>query len=89
LIAFKLKSINSIMAFWYTFTTIGGADPLDPANYSSPQNNQPSCPGNNKICAILADDNGFNHPVITNAVEDDIIRALQLGSDQTSGVLRF
>jgi len=77
------------MAFWYTFTTVGGADPLDPANYSGPQNNQPSCPGNNSLCAILANDNTFGHPVITNEIEDNITRALQFGSDQTMAVLRF
>jgi len=74
--------------FWYTFSTTGNADPLDPANYSNPVNNAPACPGNAKICAIYADDSGFSTPIINNQLQDDIVRALQLSADQSTVVLR-
>lgn len=76
------------MAQWYTFTTSAGADPTVSTNYSNPQPNKPACPGNTKICAILANDDGFGFPMITNAILSDMVRALQLGIDQTTVALR-
>lgn len=74
---------------WYTFSTTGGADPLDPLQYSSPVPSKPSCPGSSKICSILANDDTFGHPVITQPIVNDMVRALQFGADQTTVALRF
>lgn len=76
------------MANWYTFTTASGADPLDPTNYSNPQPNKPACPGSARVCAILANDNGFGFPVITSGIQSDMTLALQTGTDQTTVALR-
>ena len=76
------------MCQWYTFTTAPGSDPLSPVNFSNPQPNKPTCPGNSSICAICADDNGFGFPNITSQLVDEIIFALQTGTDQSRVALR-
>lgn len=75
------------MAQWYKFTSASGADPLNPSNYSNPQPNKQTCPGSSKICAILANDNGFGFPVITSAIQSDMVLALHHGVDQTTVAL--
>lgn len=72
---------------WYSFTITSGADPLDPNNYSS-ISPKPSCPGTSKICAIFATDDGFGRPVISQAIEDEMVQNLQLGQDGTLVLLR-
>ena len=76
------------MASWYIFTNTVGADPLNPSNYGTPQSSKPSCPGSVKICSVLADDDGFGHPNLTMPIQDDITRALQFSTDQTTAILR-
>lgn len=76
------------MAQWYTFTTANGADPLVNTNYSNPQPNKPNCPGSDSVCAVLANDNTFGFPVITQSIQNDIVNALQTGSDQSTVALR-
>lgn len=77
------------MAFWYTFTTQTGASVSDPNNYYNPQTLQPACPGNVKLCAIWADDNGFGFPSITTQILIDIGNAVNSGNDQARAILRF
>ncbi|WGQ11540.1 hypothetical protein QG516_07710 [Pedobacter gandavensis] len=76
------------MPQWYTFTTLPGASTSDPNNYSNPQTLQPSCPGSVKLCAILADDNGFGFPDITSAIITDIANAVNSGNDNGRAILR-
>lgn len=82
------KSAN-IMPQWYTFTTTPGADTSNPNNYSNPQDQQPNCPGDAKLCAILSNDNGFGFPVISSQNQTDISNALQTGIPQATALLRF
>lgn len=77
------------MAFWYTFTTQPGADVANPNNYSNPQSNQPPCPGSLKLCAILANDNGFGFPAMTTQIITDIANAVNSGNDTATAILRF
>ncbi|WGQ11539.1 hypothetical protein QG516_07705 [Pedobacter gandavensis] len=77
------------MPKWYTFTTQPGADTNNPNNYYNPQDTQPNCPGNDRLCAILAEDNGFGFPLITTQILVDIANALQSGINQARAVLRF
>lgn len=76
------------MPQWYTFTTLPGASTSNPNNYSNPQTNPPSCPGSVKLCAILANDNGFGFPVITSAIQSDIANAVNTGNDNGTAILR-
>lgn len=77
------------MPRWYTFTTQSGADTSNPNNYSNPQDQKPNCPGHLKLCAILANDNGFGFPEITNTLQADIADALQTGIESCTVRLRF
>lgn len=77
------------MPNWYTFTNTPGADTSNPNSYANPQSTQPSCPGNSKLCAILADDNGFGFPVITTQIQTAISNAVNGGGDQPTAILRF
>lgn len=77
------------MAQWYTFTNASGATTDNPNNYSNPQDSKPGCPGSVRLCAILADDDGFGFPVITSQIQADISNALQGGSDVGTAALRF
>jgi len=77
------------MPQWYTFTTATGASTSDPNNYSNPQTLKPGCPGSVKLCAILAEDNGFGFPDITSAIQTDIANAVNTGTDQGTAILRF
>lgn len=76
------------MPQWYTFTTTSGASTSNPNNYSNPQPTQPNCPGSVKLCAILANDNGFGFPVITSAIQSDISNAVNTGNDNGTAILR-
>lgn len=73
---------------WYNFSTTGGADPLLPSNYTAAGATKPACPGSSKICAILADADAFGQPDITQPIINDMVRALQFGSDQSTVALR-
>lgn len=77
------------MKKWYHFTTQSGANPSDPNNYSNPQDLRPSCPGSSKLCAILADDNGFGFPLITSQLLTDIANAINTGNENGTVTLRF
>jgi len=75
---------------WYKFTP-GGATP-NPSN-----RNQytlyggggfpPSCPGNIRICAIQAMDSG-GLPILTTALLNEIIQALENRNDSTNVLLK-
>ena len=76
------------MANWYTFTIVNGADPCNPVNYNHAQSNRPLCQGYRRYCAILSDDDNFGHPIITQAILEDMARAMQFGSNQSNVILR-
>lgn len=57
------------------FSLNTGGDPVDPQDYTL-QASQPSCSGSNQICAIQAANDGNNHPELTEAVKDQMIKAL-------------
>lgn len=77
------------MPRWYTFTTQTGADTSNPNNYANPQDQQPNCPGSSKLCAILANDDGFGFPVITSQIQTAISNAVQSGNESSTVLLRF
>jgi len=70
------------MAQWYLFTEEQGADIFLSDNYSYPVDAKPTCQGTNKMCAILAEDDGRGHPVFDRRLlARDFIRAIQFQSD--------
>lgn len=75
------------MCTWYLFTTIAGADPLNPNNYAIVPS-KPSCPGTSTLCAICASDNGFGQPIITCALIESMFRACHFKQDQMDVLLR-
>lgn len=77
------------MRKWFTFTTQPGADVNNPNNYGNPQDTQPFCPGNVKLCAIFAEVDGFGFPIISSQLITDIANALQSGSESSTVLLRF
>ena len=74
------------MCGWY-FRLFGG-NPNDPCAYIFIGSNPPSCPGTGKICAIYACDDGFGCPIITTALQTEMITALSTGADQLHVLLR-
>jgi hypothetical protein len=56
---------------WFQLT---GSNPTQPSNYSPI--GSPSCLGEDQICAVQADNNGNNEPVLTEALKDEMIQAL-------------
>ena len=61
---------------WYSLT---GSNPANPNDYTF-QSSQPSCPGAEQICAILATASGANKPVITQALLEEMVAALHNGA---------
>ncbi|WP_282638700.1 hypothetical protein [Sphingobacterium thalpophilum] len=60
---------------WFSFT---GTNPSNPAHYSAPSSTPPSCTSpTEQMCALQANDNGSNQPVITDALKNEIINSLQ------------
>ncbi|OOG15737.1 hypothetical protein BWD42_23950 [Sphingobacterium sp. CZ-UAM] len=60
---------------WFSFT---GTNPSNPTHYSAPSSTPPSCTSpTEQMCALQANDNGSNQPVITDALKNEIINSLQ------------
>lgn len=54
-----------------------GSDPSDPAHYTFSLT-PPACIGaTQQMCALQAMNDGFNNPVITDALKNEIINSLQ------------
>lgn len=59
---------------WFSYT---GADPSQPADYTLLPGS-PSCTGSpESMCALQAMNDGSNNPVITDALKNEIIFALE------------
>jgi len=73
---------------WYVFTP-GGSTP-NPANrnqYTLFGMFPPSCPGNEKICAIQSMDSG-GLPIMATSLLNEIIRALENRTESTNVLLK-
>jgi len=79
----KLTKNLSIMA-WFNFT---GSNPTDASHYTL-VGSQPSCTGAQSICAIQANNDGEDNPVLTNALKNEMIQALNDGLSSSNVKLR-
>lgn len=69
---------------WFILT---GTDPSNPTHYTLVAT-APLCPAPpEKICAIHAMNDGNNQPVITDALKDEMINALQNQVNSTNVLL--
>jgi hypothetical protein len=70
---------------WFSFT---GTNPTLETDYTL-VGSQPTCPGTDNICAIFADpDLSGTKPVITLALRNDMILALNASTDTTNVLLK-
>ncbi len=69
---------------WFSFT---GTNPSEPSHYSL-VSTQPTCTGAQSVCAIQANDDGDNNPILTNALKNEMIQALNDGVSSTNVKLR-
>ncbi|WP_400261165.1 hypothetical protein ACFX5U_14540 [Sphingobacterium sp. SG20118] len=69
---------------WFELT---GSDPTLPSNYTF-RATKPNCPGTEQICSIQAMNDGAGNPVITNALQNEMILALHNGSPSTNVELK-
>jgi len=59
---------------WFSFT---GTNPSQPSHYTLVAS-QPTCPGlTQRMCALQAMNDGSNNPVITDALQNEIINSLE------------
>lgn len=75
-----------IMADWY----IRGSslNPFDANSYTFVGSTAPSCPGTGNICAVLADNNGADKPILTPDLQTQIQAAQNTNQDQSNVLLR-
>lgn len=71
---------------WYI--RIYGSNPNNPNSYVLVGSTPPECPGTCKICAVLASDDDFGHPVIDDDLQQQMITALSTCADQPRVLLR-
>ncbi|MCS3552351.1 MULTISPECIES: hypothetical protein [unclassified Sphingobacterium] len=69
---------------WFELT---GTDPTSPSHFTL-RAVAPNCPGNDQICSIQAMNDGSNNPVITNALQNEMILALQNATPSTNVKLK-
>ena len=69
------------------FSRTGSGNPSDPNSYVK-QALQPSCLGNNSICAIFATVDTGNLPSLTAALKDEMLLALDSRTSTTNVKLR-
>lgn len=72
---------------WFVFRITAGGNVCNPADYMlvlSP----PSCPGNNKLCAISCPDDGFGNPYISTELLCEMAQAINSGTESTNVRLR-
>ncbi|MBE8719954.1 hypothetical protein [Sphingobacterium pedocola] len=67
---------------WFQFT---GSNPTEPADYTL--NPSPSCGGTDQICAVQADNAG-GQPVLTEALKNEMIIALNNRNPSTNVQLK-
>ena len=73
------------MPFWFIFNGVPDLA-SDPLNYTIVGSQPTTCSGTNQVCAIYANiANGI--PILTDAVQDDIIEALNNRTDTPGKVL--
>lgn len=71
---------------WFTLDP-NSTDPTKPENYTL-ATGTPSCGGQNRICAVQAENDGSNKPELTEELKDEMIIALHNRSDRTDVKLR-
>ncbi len=71
------------MANWYLFK---GGVPTAPASYTL-VGSEPTCDGTTTICAIMANAGGTTIPSLTPALKDEIIIALNSGTNSANVLL--
>lgn len=57
---------------WFSFT---GTNPTNPNHYTL-EGSQPTCPGQDQICAVQAANNGSDKPVLSDSLKNEMIIAL-------------
>ncbi|GGH10407.1 hypothetical protein FAZ19_01235 [Sphingobacterium alkalisoli] len=70
---------------WFQLNPSG--DPTNPSDYTI-QGSQPSCPGTEEVCAIQANNDGSDHPVINEALLTEMTQALQNEAPTTNVKLK-
>lgn len=70
---------------WFKLKDNG--NPTDSQDYTL-ESSQPSCPGTQEVCAIQADNDGSNHPVINEALLAEMTQALQNEAPTTNVKLK-
>jgi len=73
------------MASWFTFSGVPDLA-SDPLNYTIVGSQPTTCSGTNQVCAIFAPNSGSN-VMLTDAVQNDIIDALNSRTDIPGKVL--
>lgn len=68
------------------FQLVADGDPLNPADYNPVTS--PGCSGSNYICAIQANPDASNQPVITTSLRNEMITALNTNSNSENVHLR-
>ncbi|MFB2121227.1 hypothetical protein [Parapedobacter sp. 2B3] len=58
----------------------------NPASYTE-QTGTPSCGGDDLLCAIFAEDDTTGHPVLTQALKDEMLDAIAQGAPDTNVLL--
>ncbi|WP_293924792.1 hypothetical protein [Sphingobacterium sp. UBA6320] len=70
---------------YFSLNTSG--NPTDPQDYTL-QGSQPTCLGEDQICAVQASNNGSNKPVLTEALKNEMIIALHSRTPSTNVSLK-
>lgn len=71
---------------WYVFRITPPGDIMNPTDYRL-VDRRPHCNGN-RLCAIQTNDNGFDYPILTSALINEIATALNNGIESNNVCLR-
>jgi len=72
---------------WYVLRVAPPGNTANPADYLR-VHRKPVCPGSRRLCAIQAQDDGFNHPVITYTLLAEMATALHQSRETANVCLR-
>lgn len=68
--------------FWYLWIPNDENNFISPEYYTFSGPTKPLCKGEHRICAILAEDDGYGKPIILEKIlTEDLVNALQHGRD--------
>jgi len=71
---------------WFSLNPSG--TPTQPSDYTLVSGTPSGCSGSNQICAVQANNNGSNQPVLTAALKDEMINALHSRTPSTNVQLK-